>query len=344
MRLAADLKARGANVWLDQLDLPYGQHWDEQVEQALTACSEMLVILSPAAILSKNVKDEIAFALEDGKVVIPVIHRECRLPLRLGRLHYIDLRVEYEPGLQRLLDALKIPFGIPSPVAGPVAGNSRVNPKDGQTYLYIPPGEFRMGCSEGDSESKDNEKPARLVTLTKGFWLGKTAVTVDAYQLYAKATAKKVPPRQGSGKMPLINVSWDEAKQYCEWVGGRLPTEAEWEYAARAGATTARYGELDDIAWHDGNSEGTLHEVGLQDPNAFGLYDMLGNVWEWVSDWYGPYPDGAAPDPQGPSNGKYRALRGGSWYDRPPIARSSVRVRNEASYRSVVIGVRCGGE
>ncbi len=341
MRLAADLKARGAHVWLDQLDLRHGQHWDEQVEQALTACTEMLVILSPAAILSKNVKDEIAFALEDGKVVIPVIHRECRLPLRLGRLHYIDLRVEYEPGLQRLLDALKIPSGIPSPVTGPVAGNSRVNPKDGQTYLYIPPGEFRMGCSDGDGEALENEKPARLVTLTKGFWLGKTAVTVDAYQLYAKATAAKVPRGQGTGKMPVINVSWDEAKQYSEWVGGRLPTEAEWEYAARAGATTARYGELGDIAWYQ---EGTLHEVGLRAPNAFGLYDMLGNVWEWVSDWYGPYPDGAATDPQGPQNGKHRALRGGCWSYIPRFARVSIRNRIVPAFRNIYLGFRCVGE
>jgi TIR domain len=106
LHLAADLKAKGANVWLDQLDIKPGRQWDREVEAALTLCSEMLVILSPTAIDSNNVMDEVAFALEERKTVIPILHRECKLPFRLRRLQYIDVRSDYKQGLQALLSVL----------------------------------------------------------------------------------------------------------------------------------------------------------------------------------------------------------------------------------------------
>ena len=121
----------------------------------------------------------------------------------------------------------------------------------------------------------------------------------------------------------------------------RLPTEAEWEYAARAGSTAARYGELDAVAWYTSNSGGKTHEVGQKQPNAFGLYDILGNVWEWVSDWNATsYPPGAATDPHGPSSGEYRVLRGGSWHSISRHPRVSYRPRAVQGS----IGVRCAGE
>ena len=105
----------------------------------------------------------------------------------------------------------------------------------------------------------------------------------------------------------------------------RLPTEAEWEYAARAGSNGSRYGEIDQVAWYTGNSGSETHEVGRKQPNAWGLHDMLGNVWEWVEDWYAEqYPSGAAIDPHGPSSGTFRVLRGGSWVSNSGDARASV--------------------
>ena len=95
----------------------------------------------------------------------------------------------------------------------------------------------------------------------------------------------------------------------------RLPTEAEWEFACRAGTTTARYGVLNDIAWYDGNAGPTTHAVATKLPNALGLYDTLGNVWEWCQDWYGPYASGSVTNPAGPTTGSYRLLRSGSWLD-----------------------------
>jgi TonB family protein len=169
------------------------------------------------------------------------------------------------------------------------------NAKDGQTYVWIPPGNFMMGCSQDDTECNDSEKPAHAAGIAKGFWLGRTEVTQAAYQHVTGGN----PSRNRGDQLPVESVTWNDAVNYCTAAGGRLPTEAEWEYAARAGAAGARYGELEAIAWYSGNSGGTTHPVALKQANAFGLYDMLGNVWEWVEDAYPGNPSrmlkGGAP-------------------------------------------------
>ena len=123
----------------------------------------------------------------------------------------------------------------------------------------------------------------------------------------------------------------------------RLPTEAEWEYAARGGTTGSRYGDLDRIAWYIANSGNTTHAVGQKEANAFGLYDMLGNVWQWVADWYAEYPPGPQRDPGGPTSGQFRLLRGGSWKYYPLNARASFRLWLGPVGRYSVIGLRCAG-
>src|SRR5208282_3433062 len=138
----------------------------------------------------------------------------------------------------------------------------RKNPKDGLKYVWIPPGNFQMGCSPGDHECDADEKPSHQVTISKAFWMGQTEVTVAAYKAFASVTGRGMPaspsfdPMWGHDAMPIVNVSWDDAQAYCKWAGGRLPTEAEWEYAARAGSTASRYGDLDEIAWYADNSGG----------------------------------------------------------------------------------------
>ena len=122
--------------------------------------------------------------------------------------------------------------------------------------------------------------------------------------------------------------------------GYRLPTEAEWEYAARGGTTGARYGDLDAVAWHRGNSGDKTHPVGKRRPNKFGLYDMLGNVWEWCHDWSGKYPSGSQRDPKGPSSGSYRVHRGGSWYAYAWRVRAANRTGGTAGGRHVNLGFR----
>jgi len=217
---------------------------------------------------------------------------------------------------------------------------AKVNDKDGLTYVWILPGTFQMGCSLGDSECYDDEKPVHQVMISSGFWMGQTEVTQEAYERVMGTN----PSISKGAKLPVENISWNDARSYCQAAGARLPTEAEWEYAARAGSSDSRYGDLDQIAWYNGNSGGKTHEVGEEKPNAWGLQGMLGNVWEWVADWYADrYPPNSATDPQGPASGTFRALRGGAWVSNPRIVRASARGRLAPAYRGFDFGVRCAG-
>jgi formylglycine-generating enzyme required for sulfatase activity len=149
----------------------------------------------------------------------------------------------------------------------------------------------------------------------------------------------------------LRGVSWEDAQKFCAALNGkrdgyryRLPTEAEWEYAARAGDSSCRYGPLVEVAWFHDNSGGTTHPVGEKKPNTFGLYDTLGNVWEWVQDWYGAdyYSQSPKSDPKGPDSGEYRVSRGGSWRGVVRgLARVSSRYLLKPHVRSIVVGFRC---
>jgi len=232
--------------------------------------------------------------------------------------------------------------------AGTSKGEVRVNPNDGLKYVWIPPGSFQMGCSPGDTECGSEEKPQHQVSITKGFWLGQAEVTVRAYKRFAAATGRQMPdaPDFNSGwandSMSIVNVGWNDAHDYCTWAGGRLPTEAEWEYAARGGSTEARYGPIDEVAWYSNNSGQKTHEVGQKRANGFGLYDMLGNVWEWVNDCYDEnyYQGSPSQDPAGPTSGTLRVIRGGSWSSMG----ASVSVRWGNSGGQIDFGFRCGGE
>jgi formylglycine-generating enzyme required for sulfatase activity len=225
--------------------------------------------------------------------------------------------------------------------SGQKQGDVKVNPKDGQKYVWIPPGTFIMGCSPGDSECYKYEQPPHQVTITKGFWLGQTPVTQSAYE---RVTGKN-PSNFKGANLPAEAITWDEAQSYCREIGGRLPTEAEWEYAARGGSTSARYGELDDIAWYSRNNSGfKTHEVGQKRPNAFGLYDMLGNVTQWTADRYGPYEQGNQQDPVGAPSGDARTLRGAHWGAGPMFVRVSYRKGAWPVFRLPFTGARCVGE
>ena len=203
-------------------------------------------------------------------------------------------------------------------------GDRFQNPGDLLSYVYIEPGSFRMGCSQGDVDCSPDERPQREVTISKGFWIGEVEVSQDAYD---RVIGKAV----GEGILP-VSVNWTEAQRYCERVGGRLPTEAEWEYAARAGSATSHYGDLDKVAWYSANSRNGSHSVkdSTKRPNSWGLHGMLGNVWEWVSDSY---------DPNITEGDK--VLRGGSWKSDLADLRASSRRRSSPDSRSDEVGFRC---
>ncbi len=191
--------------------------------------------------------------------------------------------------------------------------------------VRIAQGRFMMGCSLGDKECYDDERPGRLVTITKGFWMKETEVTQAEYE---RAMGTNPSNFRGPNR-PVENVDWNQAKAYCEREGGRLPTAAEWEYAARAGGTGPRYGDLDRIAWSSQNAKGETHDVRGLASNAWGLYDMLGNVREWTAD---DYDSGT------------KEVRGGSWNLNTRFLRASNRDWHEPSEKGSYQGFRCAWE
>jgi formylglycine-generating enzyme required for sulfatase activity len=243
--------------------------------------------------------------------------------------------------------------GIPlRAVSTPSVEAVKENPRDGLKYVWVVPGSFQMGCSLGDKDCFADEKPAHHVTITKGFWIGQTEVTVGAYKRFAGIIGKSMPSNGNTKdgwsneKMPMGAVTWNDAQSFCQWAGGRLPTEAEWEYAARGGTAEARYGPIDDVAWWTSNSGMRANQVGGRRPNGFGLFDMLGNMWEWVSDWYDVayYKHSLAADPPGPSSGSEKVLRGGAYAEIPQFVRASVRhFKLAPNLTGANLGFRCVG-
>ena len=189
--------------------------------------------------------------------------------------------------------------------------------------LLIPAGIFMMGCSPGDAECYGEESPTHEVTLTNAFYMGKTEVTQAQW---TEKMGSNPSFFGGQPNNPVERVSWYMIQSFNSATGLRLPTEAEWEHACRAGTMTARYyGVLHDIAWYGDNSGGTTHAVATKLPNALGLYDTLGNVWEWCQDWYEPYSAESVTNPAGPATGSSRVVRGSNWYNGSNLCRASQR-------------------
>jgi formylglycine-generating enzyme required for sulfatase activity len=217
--------------------------------------------------------------------------------------------------------------------------------------MLIPPGTFQMGCIMGSNqyECSFDEQPVHQVTLTNAFYLGRYEVTQA--QWVAKMGSNPsyfvaVNGYPGSDARPVERVSWTTIQGYLGSTGFRLPTEAEWEYACRAGTQTPFYnGSTDDstvgtLAWFALNAGGQTHAVGGKAANAFGLHDMLGNVWEWVNDWFGTYPSSAQTNPAGPVTASYRLLRGGAWDYVSDSTRSSFRCIGALDFAGDVNGFR----
>ena len=228
----------------------------------------------------------------------------------------------------------------------------------GMKLVLTPKGTFMMGSPESE-EARFEDETQHEVTISKDYYLGVHEVTQAQYE---KVMGTKPSYFQGdeikgsSTNNPVESVSWLDAVEFCKKLSDlpeekaagrvyRLPTEAEWEYACRAGSKSAySFGEssksLGDYAWFDGNSNNQTHPVGEKKANAWGLYDMHGNVWEWCSDWYGEYPNGAVSDPVGPREGSDRVNRGGGWYNEAANCRSAIRHGIDPSFRFHFIGFR----
>jgi formylglycine-generating enzyme required for sulfatase activity len=209
--------------------------------------------------------------------------------------------------------------------------------------VKIKGGTFQMGCTREQNKCDGDERPVHRITLSdysiSRFEItnrqycvflnendidrdgreGRTAlIHIDNSHCQIKYRNGKFVAREGRAHHPVVEVTWNGAQAFCQWAEGRLPTEAEWEYAARGGhkSTQTRYSgsnHVDTVAWYDSNSNGQAHPVGAKKPNELGIYDMSGNVWEWCFDWYGDYPKENRKNPKGPKRGQSVVVRGGSW-------------------------------
>jgi len=239
--------------------------------------------------------------------------------------------------------------GAPAPSPAPAVPNG---------YMLIQPGSFMMGSPSSES-GRDNDEKQHRVTITRPFFLKATEVTQGEWNAVMGSNPSKFS--SCGDDCPVEKVSWYDAVDYVNALsrkegleqcyhfgrfkglsckGYRLPTEAEWEYAARAGSTEARYGDLNSIAWYNNNSGRKTHPVGEKKPNAWGLFDMIGNVWEWTNDWQGDYPDGALSDPVGRKSGSFRVRRGGCWSFGVKACRAAGRAGNDPDVRGKHLGFR----
>jgi len=295
------------------------------------------------------------------------------------------------PGIPRLAG---VALGV-SITASCGPAKVETNAKDGLAYVFVPAGTFQMGAAPNDADVVDDERPRHTVHIEKPFRLGRTEVTVAAFRRFAEASGRRTtaemdgwswvvsgtelekkegvswraPGIEQGDTHPVVQVSWYDAEAYCAWAGGRLPSEAEWEYAARGGLEGKKYVWGDDATprvsgrphanvadesarrvfagWTHfaGYDDGHVYTapVGAFEPNGFGLHDMAGSVWEWTADWYDEnrYASPAAAGTTGPELGVHRVLRGGAWSDDPAHLRVSIRNKDAAVRRLPTTGFRC---
>jgi formylglycine-generating enzyme required for sulfatase activity len=220
-------------------------------------------------------------------------------------------------GLLAVVAALvAVPYAAPE-------DSTKVNPEDGQPYQWIPPGSYFTGCLPGDRECYGLERHREKITIAHGFWIGRTEVTQAAYTRVMSAA----PSRYKGADLPVDSVGWNDATTFCSRIGMRLPTESEWEYAAYGGNAKLPKEPLGSLAWYDANSNDSTHPVASRLANRFGLWDTLGNVWEWVQD-------------AGRGPGEH-VLKGGSFYNTARDVRVSGRMSAPPDLRHRDLGFRC---
>ncbi len=449
VRLAKDLKAAGYDVWLDQLDIPKGARWDDAIESAVERSSTFMIVLAPESIESQNVKDELSYAIDSGKQILPVVIKPCKIPLRLRRFQYVDftdkpykdsladikrllsntrqreqaaehspsaaseealaespseprlrslprpepvplpprMEMQEEPARSRkfllpaALGVLAIAAlgaavvfagnrnapapaaaatsteGSPATATATIAGLAipvQVIDQTGVTMRLVGAGDFLMGSDRG----MPDEKPEQTFYLDE-FYIDKYEVTNAFYSACVKAGVCESPkPGKTSARVayfgdsnfdnyPVVDVDWNMARTYCEWRGARLPTELEWEKAAR-GPEGRTYPWGEEISCNEANYFGCRGEIdsvsrfenGL---SVYGVQNMAGNVAEWVSSLYKAYPYDLTDGREDLEAAGERVIRGGSWInsDSDNEVRAAHRQKAEPATASESIGFRC---
>ncbi len=445
VRLAKDLKTAGFDVWLDQLDIPKGARWDDDIEAAVERSSTFMIVLAPESMESQNVKDELSYAIDAGKYILPVVIKPCKIPLRLRRFQYVNFTDKpYKDSLadikhllshmQQIAKAVEEkthneqatllfgepiiplvePASAPEPElletaerftpqkgldkrvplillgvlglaavaaiavfalgrnnsAAPPLATSSLTPSlptltatqtptplpsqytddHGVTLRLVSAGEFVMGADDGESD----DAPVHKLFLDN-FYIDKYEVTNELYRACVDAGACLPPRKDGSltrtgyyskpefERYPVVNVDWDMARKYCTWRGARLPTEAEWEKAAR-GPDGRIYPWGNSIDCNEANYSGcqddTASVISFEDGlSPYEVFNLAGNVYEWVSSLFMDYPyDSTHEDLMAPGE---RVIRGGSVSDSNNEARAAFRQKVDPSTFRDDIGFRC---
>jgi formylglycine-generating enzyme required for sulfatase activity len=356
---------------LRELATHFGESWWQEVTLLLLALEEPShfaafmgeVVKKPAF---ANHPDWVDFCLDDAAETTPepfaaLLKKSPGKQKSLWRRQAAALRV-LERLAPELIDALQEPLSRHpyEAIRRRLAERATMaemdvvfNPPDNYELVRIPAGSFLMGSPKNEKGRYDEEGPQHLVQVP-AFYLGRYPVTNVQYELFLKKNPKAPKPwywadRQfNQPRQPVVGVNWEDARQYAKWAGLRLLSEAEWEYACRARTPTRFYtgdedADLDRAGWFRVNSKGSTHPVGEKEPNAFGLYDIHGNVCEWVEDdWHDTY-DGAPFDGQAwidDPRTAFRVFRGGGWRGGAPNCRSAARSRDAPGDRYVDIGFR----
>ncbi len=372
LKLAANLKQRGAPIWLDQWDIPPSADWDLTIDDALYDCARFLIVLSPAARASREVRGELRTALDEDKPIVPVLYQACRVPRQLRLIQHVDF-TSSGPDDEALLGQVLRAVGVPIPETSEVSETSEVlpSPPAPQPFepemILIPAGEFLMGSNPSvDKEAQNNEQPQHTLYLPD-YHLAKTPVTQAQYAAFVQATGHPAPnvdadwakpynwsgatPPRGKEDHPVVLISWRDAVAYCNWlveVTGNpyhLPSEAEWEKGARG--TDGRiypWGNRWDAKRcnsSEGGKGGTT-PVGAypQGASPYDLLDMAGNVREWTQSVFKGYPYVPGDGREDFEGGGARVVRGGSWNFSQGHARCAHRGWSDPDFRSYDQGFR----
>jgi formylglycine-generating enzyme required for sulfatase activity len=370
--------------WFDKWELIPGEPWVDKLDRGLTASNTCAVFVGKSgegpwqkkevgAALDRQVKNPEFRVIP---VLLPGAPQKPELPKFLAGNTWVEFRkaLDDDDAFWRLecgIQGIAPGRGRPGPAGvhrsqrpGPADFQAKVAPTPpaegviianpaGYELVRIPGGAFRMGSPETEEGRFDDEGPLHKVRVAD-FYMGRYPVTNEQYERFLRANPGAAKPAYWADRsfnqprQPVVGVSWEEAQRYAEWARLRLPTEAEWEYACRAGTHSRFYtgdteGDLDRAGWYAKNSGNQLHPAGEKEPNPFGLYDMHGNVWEWVEDdRHGSYqgaPDDGSAWVDHPRS-SIRVLRGGSWSNDASLCRSALRINVTPDGRSSFVGFR----
>ena len=271
--------------------------------------------------------------VKEGSPMVKDLEREIKILKLVGGKMKKTMTIDQQKELLQWLDDKNLPQ-----ILNYRPGERLVKEFKGVEFVfrYCPAGSFTMGSPQTES-SRQKDETQHQVTLTKGFWIMETEVTQKQWQ----AVMGNNPSNFKGVDLPVENVSWKDCQEFCRRTKFQLPTEAQWEYACRAGSTERFAGNLEEMAWAYFNSDRQTHPVGTLSPNAWNLYDMHGNVLEWGADWYDEYPVESVTDPKGPSNGSNRVCRGGSYMNTPLDCRSATRGSSMPGRSNSLHGFRC---